>query len=656
MSSVGSGTFVYAPDIAAYVDTGVPQSEDNRRKRGDDSIILDLSPDIERASISREISAVSEVTLQVNNKYGKYDRVIPRMSKIVVFLKRIRWVQVFAGYVTSAPYESVVPGPATIIARCTLKRLEHTFWDSGTLEAQALYPMSNFRPKDIWSLDGGAGSAVVSLLHEVGKWRRETIHMQAIPKKFIKHAARMARRMERSITNPELEQAMEILLDSYGYIGGAASGAVAETIPGQGSGNLGVASGVTQGDPAIFAAVAKVVSTLSDAYEVISWERTNSIVYGTKGTVSHHDATRGGKALDIRPQRSRTGGPSGCSAGGDRLDEASMQKNDRLANALERAGFRTVLWKTCTGGNHYDHVHVDHGGEDPPGAGGNPDPDPTDWNFADIAISKYDPLTDAFYGPRAFINDEPLLKSVEEFTRASLREFQSAPNGDFIGFFPDKYGIWGKTPAMRIRDIELIDLNIQISDDYLATHIAGAGETMAPVMGIDPDWVMTPGVVTVEERQVLNLLLGLEPDKRYEVDGLDFGRWIIRKFGMRPVRLPDLTAVRDYKWVFFYVLQRFMEAWTKQFSATMQTTFLPEVYPGMRIELVDHGLQLYVEGVQHECDREAGFTTTINVSSPMKWSKRRGEWVMLPMERRPKKVREDEEYVYVPYENKPLVK
>ena len=120
-------------------------------------------------------------------------------------------------------------------------------------------------------------------------------------------------------------------------------------------GKLVVGPGVVRGNPFVFDAVQAVVETLPYDYVVISWLRPGSIT--TSGNVSNHSK---GNALDVRPVGYKFVGPSPC--GGNKLDAESQRRNDLLAGALGRMGDRgtdePVLWETCTGGNHYDHVHV----------------------------------------------------------------------------------------------------------------------------------------------------------------------------------------------------------------------------------------------------------------------------------------------------------
>ena len=69
----------------------------------------------------------------------------------------------------------------------------------------------------------------------------------------------------------------------------------------------------------------------------------------------------------------------------------------------------------------------------------------------------------------------------------------------------------------------------------------------------------------------------------------------------------------------------FMESWTAQFESTVTFTFMPELYPGMRIVInIDNETggrdqyQFYVTDVTHQGSRSAGFTTEAVLTAPMK--------------------------------------
>lgn len=116
--------------------------------------------------------------------------------------------------------------------------------------------------------------------------------------------------------------------------------------------------GVVPGDKGIFDLVEKIVADLPDDYVVVSWFRTTSLV-----AYSYHFT---GDALDLRPKGYVYQGTAPCTgaSAGQMLRPSDMAKLDRLHAALEpsfQGDDREILWRTCTGGNHYNHVHV--GGE-----------------------------------------------------------------------------------------------------------------------------------------------------------------------------------------------------------------------------------------------------------------------------------------------------
>jgi len=255
-----------------------------------------------------------------------------------------------------------------------------------------------------------------------------------------------------------------------------------------------------------------------------------------------------------------------------------------------------------------------------------------------------DVASELFTGFRAFINDVSVLESLQPLFGMSLRDFQSAPNGDLVAFFPDRLGIYGKFPVVEVHDIEIVDLKLVISDNSLVTHYGVAGDSFAPEPKTDANvnWLITSGIITIEMEDIVRLLLGLTPGEQSsaETDGVDdtqsLGEWVLKRFGMRP-RTEEVSFVRSRTWEFMLALHKFQEAWSQQWRCDVTFTFMPEIYPGMRIELADHGIGLYVESVSHTGSRTGGFNTVATVSTPMqKWIVN-GEtiWKMLEIEYNP---------------------
>ena len=230
--------------------------------------------------------------------------------------------------------------------------------------------------------------------------------------------------------------------------------------------------------------------------------------------------------------------------------------------------------------------------------------------------------------PRAFVTDQPVLQSISTLVTSSLRCFQSAPNGDFLAWFPDYFGLYGQAPSMSIHDIEIIDFTIYHDDTQLVTHVAVSGDAINMGTGVDlVDWMQSNGIVSVQIPEVMSILFGFasadNPNSTASAIssltnafGKDFSTAFLSRYGMRPL-VQEQPIIRSHVTEFMYAWQLFMQSWANQYSSTIQLAFIPELYPGMRIRLEDHGIEVYVQSVQHSGDRAGGFYTSANVTCPV---------------------------------------
>ena len=76
---------------------------------------------------------------------------------------------------------------------------------------------------------------------------------------------------------------------------------------------------------------------------------------------------------------------------------------------------------------------------------------------------------------KAFINDQSMMPTVVSMASAGLRKFQSLPNGDFAAYYPDYFGLDGKKAVLKLEDIEMKNVQIDLNDDALCTHAYVAG-------------------------------------------------------------------------------------------------------------------------------------------------------------------------------------
>ena len=692
------GTFIYAPDISVYVDT-------------DRHGVVDLSQYITNFTLQRNPNNVSTFSCSFDNKYARFDRVLRRMNRIVVFLKRVQWVQAFAGYITVAPWETVVPGDAMIMAECTLKRLHHIYWDPHSAEYISLFPYGN-QAQSSKTADGGAAASMFKLLTIVGEWDQQNIQIQKIPLKWMDQALKiLVKSKDDDLNDPQyqnVKEAIKKLLDADGWLGygdisslfedvgatkalqkwNSKAGLVTRPIDAEWQALTGkkdvepfppgvnaltyssgfdsvkdrlVPSGVYDSSnrqvllrpdaavsfKALYSQLTKEVRTFDDLVRVsyLSYDEQKSrIVQALRrhdksivsacaeepcpAGISEHGW---GTAIDFEPGISvstetmnsfgwvndptgdgGTGNPShwvfvgNYSQGYPAYIRASENPNNARGQIPRSVAASTQF--------DWDKYNADQSTND------------------ESSVTKtyfywpgYDPMSDALTGKRAWINDVPLIQGITDLAAASMRDFQSAPNGDFIAYFPDRLGIYGKFPTMQIRDIEVVDFKISVSDAQMVTHYVSVGDftNVEPHTGTDWDVFLLAGYVTVEQDDVMRLLMGLTEEETPE--GL--GSFMMQRFGIRP-RRDDNYNIRDSGYNYMIALHRFQEAWAAQWQALVTFSYLPELFPGMRIELVDHGLAVYVESVSHQGSRTGGFSTQAMVSTPMRRSRNGDTWVL----------------------------
>jgi hypothetical protein len=246
----------------------------------------------------------------------------------------------------------------------------------------------------------------------------------------------------------------------------------------------------------------------------------------------------------------------------------------------------------------------------------------------------------ALRGERSLMNDQPLLPFVEQLTQASLRNFQSMPNGNFFAFYPDYFGgLNHRTPYWEIHDIEILDGQINLSDDALATHVYVVGDT-TNFDGVNIiDKIQSAGVVTVFNAFMADFLNGIDSpllqqktkDKKAEklaqkdyedkiksiptLADKDKAIAFLQKYGARPY-YQEMPMVRSPYYELFLAYQVFCLMWSKQFLTRFEFTFMPELFPGGIVSFPEHGIQCYVDEVTHQCSYTEGFTTQANLSAP----------------------------------------
>jgi hypothetical protein len=231
-----------------------------------------------------------------------------------------------------------------------------------------------------------------------------------------------------------------------------------------------------------------------------------------------------------------------------------------------------------------------------------------------------------FGGQKALMNSQKLMNFVQQVCQASLRSFQSLPNGDFYAFYPDYFGEFGHHDAYwLIYDIEILDGGIELSDDNLVTHVFSLGNPIYPASPTSNPLVIEQkaGVMTIfEAMDAEGLLFNTEQEeidqKRPGVSSLMNSQEAVeflRRYGPRVLKeeYPLVTST-IYECLLAY--QQFLLGWSRQFITPFTFTFMPELFPGGKVGFPEHGIQMFIESVTHTWDTTNGYQTVAQLTAP----------------------------------------
>lgn len=207
--------------------------------------------------------------------------------------------------------------------------------------------------------------------------------------------------------------------------------------------------------------------------------------------------------------------------------------------------------------------------------------------------------SDLLSGKRALMNDEPVIGVFKTLMGASMREFRSAPNGDFIAWFPDYFGQYGTAGKLIVEPLETSDFSVRWADKDLKTHQFVT--TSLPVGGAFPSvgaieaWqrYSTHGIASVDFPDLMAALFDFD-DRSVWSDS----RALLQRFSAR-IAVEEAPFLVDQQAAFWYAVHKFQRNWAEQFKAAVPLSFLPELYPGMLVRFPWLGLQMYCDAVTH---------------------------------------------------------
>lgn len=234
------------------------------------------------------------------------------------------------------------------------------------------------------------------------------------------------------------------------------------------------------------------------------------------------------------------------------------------------------------------------------------------WQYQQVAQLQRE--SNLLGGYRALLNDVPILGAITENISAGLRHYCSAPNGDFIAWFPDYFGHYGQAGKMVIAPIEIGLLNgpptIGWDDTNLRTHqfVSSATSALAGDADSITRTVTTAGIASIEFPELMMALLNVS---RGEAEKMR-DKYLFR-FGARPEHVP-MNNISGGRQEFFFACTKFMENWSQQFQAQVNVAFMPELYPGMLACFPEYGVQAYIRETTDSFDLSdgGGFSTSFS--------------------------------------------
>ena len=145
--------------------------------------LIDVSDDIESGSLQINENSQHALQFTLSNRGGKYNQLFTPNDRVTVQMKRIRWLQTFSGYLDVVPYFSVYDRSITMVATCTLKRIQFHWWDPGF--EPTLQFLQSLLTNQQTSPDAGTSNVIKGVLTGIVGWESDRIHIGSIPSNWM---------------------------------------------------------------------------------------------------------------------------------------------------------------------------------------------------------------------------------------------------------------------------------------------------------------------------------------------------------------------------------------------------------------------------------------------------------------------------------------
>lgn len=251
---------------------------------------------------------------------------------------------------------------------------------------------------------------------------------------------------------------------------------------------------------------------------------------------------------------------------------------------------------------------------------------PTEMFQSQVLGSTQGTMTTGLY----LANDKPAIEYVSACCKSSMRSYMSAPDGSFVAFVPDWFGMINpnnsNTATIDIPEVETKTFSITMDkSSYVSHYFLTTSESMPNTLNyvnmgaLDETLrlMQSSGTITMQyQAEALCSLMDLSSAGVPNTpDGM---AQLMKQWGIS-VRREDNEYIQDHTLTTIYALYQFLKYWANCFKSRIDITFRPEIIPGCRVRFPwAENISLFVEECTHSWSAASGGSTSLTLTSPMK--------------------------------------
>lgn len=205
----------YSPSVEVYVETV---------GKGGAKSYYDLSADVTRAVVTRNVDTNSTFDIVLQNEGGKYNGKFSPMDKVTVFMSKDGdRVRMISGYINTVSVFTLYPADFTISGSCTIYQLKKKYWDPYIEGSFRLMSDSHSSNAADW---GGWSNVIWKLMGKVAGWDMSQVLLSDVPTGIVEKAQEIyASQLEDvQVARGMAEEFYNVLQTSGPQLGGNGSG------------------------------------------------------------------------------------------------------------------------------------------------------------------------------------------------------------------------------------------------------------------------------------------------------------------------------------------------------------------------------------------------------------------------------------------------